>query len=117
MNTEPNKSKKIEKFLKANPVLGYDYETESDVFMHTEEEIEYGAPRGIQKHALHEVWIEAPYLFYGDRQVNIGSVKDFMTNCQFIEKIETKKEWEEITGSEYPNNRLDPSEYPSELNR
>ena len=110
MHTEPNKSKKIEAFLKANPVLGYDYEPEYDFDI---------SPAGTRfdTHALHEVYLEAPYLFYGDRQSNVGSVKDFMTNCQYIDKIETKKEWEEITGCEYPASRLDPSKYPSELNR
>jgi hypothetical protein len=103
--SEPKKSKKIEAFLKANPVLGYDYETDYDYDTTS-------AGTRFDPHALHEVWLEAPYLFDGDRQVNIGSVKDFMTNCQYIEKIETKKEWEEITGSEYPDSRLDPSQYP-----
>tara|TARA_R110000765_G_C18625190_1_gene572190 strand:+ start:83 stop:385 length:303 start_codon:yes stop_codon:yes gene_type:complete len=100
MKKLPNKSKKIESFLKSNPVLGYDYETEWD-----------------DTQALHVVYLEAPYLFDGDRQLNVGDVKDFMTNCQYIDKIETKKEWEEITGSEYPASRLDPSEYSPELNR
>jgi len=102
MSKEPKKSKKIEAFLKANPVLGYDYETE--------------APQGIQRHALHEVWLEAPYLFEGDRQCSVRPANDVMEDFTFIEKIETKKEWEEITGSEYPENRLDPSEYSSKLN-
>ena len=99
------KSKKIEKFLKANPVLGYDYDTELDVF----------DDKVIQ--SLHEVWIEAPYLFEGDRQCSVRRANDVMEDFTFIEKIETKEEWEAITGSEYPASRLDPSEYPSELNR
>ena len=111
MNTKQNlkrevkKSKKIEMFLKSNPVLGYDYATELDVF------------DGKVIQSLHEVWIEAPYLFEGDRQCSVRRANDVMEDFTFIEKIETKKEWEEITGSEYPADRLDPSEYPSELNR
>ena len=103
------KSKMIHEYLISNPHLGYDYETELEKWDATEEDIGHLTDNGRRplrkcklQTTLHVIYIEAPYLFDGERSLNIGSVRDCMRALKDIEKMPSKEAWEEVTGNEYP---------------